>query len=169
MGRTSSNAGRSIVAGRAAGVAAAAAGIAIAGFAAREIARRRGAGGEGPHAEGWKSVTVLATPDEIALAGTLPPPLEEIADALEVRMLPAPGDRGTEVHARILPGVDAREAFGDADPQERLREALRDAKQLVETGDVLRVTPRPHGRRPDTPAGRLVDAVEATSKGTGIL
>jgi hypothetical protein len=157
------------VAGRAMGVVAAVAGVALASLAARELARGRGVEGEGPHSEGWRSVTVLATPDEIAPAGALPAPLEEIAEALEVRMLPAPGDRGTELHARILEGADTQRVFGDRDPVSSVRAALREAKQLVETGEILRVIPRPHGHRPDTPAGRLVDAAEEKSKGTGIL
>jgi hypothetical protein len=161
--------GEWIVAGRGAAVAVTAAGIALAAYAARQLARAGGGDGEGPHAEGWKSVTVEASPEQVATGGDLPRPLAEIGDAVEVRMLPAPGDRGTEVHARLIPDADLPRVFGDRDPEEGLRVALREAKQLVETGEILRVIPRPHGRRPDTPAGRLVDAVEKSSKGKGIL
>lgn len=47
--------------------------------------------------------------------------------------------------------------------------ALRDAKQLFETGEILRATPRPHGHRPTTLFGAAVDKAEDEAKGEGVL
>ncbi len=90
----------------------------------------------------WHVVTVLATPEQIAPAGELPAPLAELGDDLEVEMRPAPGDRGTELAARYRGGETV--GLGDPlarlrgdDPRQALRSALRRAKQLVETGEIL--------------------------------
>jgi hypothetical protein len=58
----------------------------------------------------------------------LPEPLAALGDAVEVSRTPAPGDRGTEVRVRV---VDRRRV-----PRERARLALRQAKELLETGEV---------------------------------
>jgi hypothetical protein len=50
-----------------------------------------------------------------------------------------------------------------------LREALRDAKQIFETGEILHATPRPHGERPHTLLGHAVDEAEDKAKGEGVL
>lgn len=63
-------------------------------------------------------------------------------------------------------GVDLGE---DGDPGKALREALRDAKQVFETGEILRATPRPHGERPRTLLGGVVDKAEDEAKGEGVL
>ena len=58
-------------------------------------------------------------------------------------MRPAPGGRGTELAARLrsgtapsgLGGIAARAAGND--PRQQVRSALRQSKQLLETGEVL--------------------------------
>jgi hypothetical protein len=50
-----------------------------------------------------------------------------------------------------------------------MRIALRDSKQLVETGQIMRVHPRPHGARTRSPGGMLIDLVERRAKGKGVL
>jgi hypothetical protein len=50
-----------------------------------------------------------------------------------------------------------------------LRAALREAKQLIEVGEVLRVDPVPHGRRKATPTGALVDVATRRSNEEGVL
>jgi hypothetical protein len=100
--------------------------------------------------------------------GHYPEPLQRIADALDVRVEPAPGDKGFEVHARLREGVELPDV-GDTDPEQALRGALRDAKQVFETGEVLRATPRPHGDRPTTLFGAAVDKAEDDAKGGGVL
>jgi hypothetical protein len=149
-------------------VAVGAVGVA-AGLVARSLVRDRGTSeGDRQHPEGWKAVTVLGDADEFADGG-YPHPLARIAGALEVRIDPAPGDKGFEVHARVRDDADVAAVFGDADPDQALRTALRDAKQVFETGEVLRAKPRPHGDRPTTLFGAVVDKAEDDAKGEGVL
>jgi hypothetical protein len=62
--------------------------------------------------------------------GRLPGPLAEMASEIEVQVRPAPADKGSELAARIT-----RQHTGDQ--RERLRTALRHAKMILETGEVL--------------------------------
>jgi hypothetical protein len=153
-----------------AGRAAAAIGVGVAGVAAGLVARslvkkERDPDGDGAHPDGWRAVTVLGEPRDFE-SGGYPEPLQRLAGSLEIRIDPAPGDKGFEVHARVRAGSDLRV---DGDPGKALREALRDAKQVFETGEVLRATPRPHGERPRTLLGGAVDAAEDDAKGEGVL
>jgi hypothetical protein len=142
-----------------------AAGIA-AGLVARALAKKdRTSDGDGAHPQGWKAVTVLGDAEDFTRGG-FPEPLRRMSDELEVRLDPAPGDKGFEVHARLREWADAG-ADGDRDTV--LRAALRDAKQVFETGEVLRATPRPHGPRPRTLLGRAVDRAEDDARGEGVL
>ncbi|MFI5913352.1 hypothetical protein [Dactylosporangium sp. NPDC051541] len=81
----------------------------------------------------WHSVTIDCSLEQL---DPLPPPLEELGFPVEVRVQPAPGDKGTEVAARVVSG-------GDRERVRRLRAALREARSLAEVGEVL---------RPDAPA-----------------
>ncbi|WZH37880.1 MAG: hypothetical protein PIR02_04260 [Microbacterium enclense] len=153
-----------------AGKAAAAVGIGVATVAAGLVARslvkkERESDGDGAHPEGWKAVTILGEAEDFS-SGGYPEPLRRQAESLEIRIEPAPGDKGFEVHARVREGT---ELAGEDDPGKALREALRDAKQLVETGEILRSTPRPHGERPPTLLGGAVDKAEDEAKGEGVL
>ena len=140
-----------------------------AGLVARTLVRqRRESDGDGRHPDGWKAVTILG--DAAAFEeGGYPEPLRRLAEVLETRVQPAPGDRGFEVHVRLRDGVDVASTVGDGGPDQALRTALRDAKQLFETGEVLRATPRPHGHRPITLFGAAVDKAEDDAKGEGVL
>lgn len=105
---------------------------------------------------GWLAVTVLPDVD----LETLPPPLTDLGDEVEVRVRPAAGGKGTELRARLRDGGSAGPArrLSGTDREARLRAALREAKQVIEVGEVLRVDPAPHGERPSTPAGLLLEA-----------
>ena len=119
----------------------------------------------------WKSVTVLAPAEQLTVDGVYPGPLALLGDAVEVRLDEAPAGQGTVLSARVAPGAAASErvrSISDMRPDDAVRAALRDAKSLVETGQVLRINPRPHGTRPETPTGKLIDAFDQT-KGKGIL
>lgn len=74
--------------------------------------------------EGWQVVTVFlpTAPQE------LPAPLAALGDTIETRWETAAGDKGVELFARPRDGRTSR-----AD----LRSALRQAKQLLEAGEVL--------------------------------
>jgi hypothetical protein len=122
----------------------------------------------------WRAVTVYREPDEVAPGGQLPPPLAALGDSVETRIRPAPGGKGTELAARLrvpapsgVAGAVAR-ARGD-DPGQRLRSALREAKQLIEVGEVLAVDPIPHGRRSPTPMGAALEAATRRADREGVL
>lgn len=90
----------------------------------------------------WDAEIVKERPGEILSWRSLPGGDVE-ADGV-VRFVPAPGDRGTEVHAKIryhAPGgrVGAMIAklFG-REPGQQARGDLRRLKQVLETGDVMR-------------------------------
>lgn len=77
----------------------------------------------------WRVVTVNLPIDAVK---DMPEPLADLGDAIEVRISPAPGDKGTEIAARLRsPGEPTDPSIG------AVREALRDAKQLLEVGWVL--------------------------------
>lgn len=48
----------------------------------------------------WRAVTVLRSPEQIGTGADLPAPLAALGDRVEVRVTPAPGDRGAELAAR---------------------------------------------------------------------
>jgi hypothetical protein len=121
----------------------------------------------------WLVVTIQATPEEIAPAGELPPPLAAWRDSAEVELRTAPGGRGTELAARPKPSsgpapVEPGDQEAD-DTRQQLRAALRQVKQLVEVGEVLVAGPRPEGYRPRTLGGLLVDRTENASDKGGVL
>ncbi|MGY1837726.1 MULTISPECIES: hypothetical protein [unclassified Modestobacter] len=108
----------------------------------------------------WRAVTVLTDVD--TLRTTPPPPLAAFGDRLEIRVTPAPGDRGAELAARFR-GPVTEDEIGE------LRAALREAKQLVEVGEVLRVDPAPHGHRKPTPQGAAVEGMTEQAPKEGVL
>jgi hypothetical protein len=99
---------------------------AAAGYGAAAVRRvLPGSGGPAPRTDRWHAVTVNLPPAEVG--PDLPGPLAALGEAIAVRIEPAPGGKGTELHARLTDGGDPAE----------LRAALRRAKQLLETGEVL--------------------------------
>ena len=106
----------------------------------------------------WRVVTVQRS--EADVIGAMQP-LTALGAAIETRLRTAPGDRGTELAARILPGSDLE--------PDAVRIALRQTKQLAEAGEIAVVQPAPHGHRKRTPQGALLDAVATLSEGKGVL
>lgn len=101
-----------------------------------------GPGDDGP-GDGWQVVTINRSRDELAPGGRLPDPIARLGDGVQVRVTPAPGDKGTELAVRrrrsdpeLVADLTAR-LTGD-DPRQAVRAALRQTKQLAETGEVLR-------------------------------
>lgn len=137
-----------------AGIALAAAGA----TAARALVHRRErpprAAATDPRPGRWQVVTVSGRPEEVLPLGRWPEPLRRLDGAVELYARPAPGGRGTELAARPLgsdrgfPGLAAH-LVGD-DPGRLIRQALREAKQLAETGEVLRAD-RSRVDRPEAP------------------
>ncbi|MFI7573949.1 hypothetical protein [Micromonospora sp. NPDC049497] len=128
---------------RTTGVAVAWAAGAVAARALR-VRRRRSwprAAGTDPRPGRWQVVTVDRAPGEVLPGGRWAEPLRRLGNAVQVEVRPAPGCRGTELAARPRAGATpaglAAHTAGD-DPGRPIRTALRQAKQLAETGEVLR-------------------------------
>ena len=122
----------------------------------------------------WLAVTINRSPDEVMPDNRVPGPLAELGDLAEVEVHAAPGGKGSELRARLRSSEptgagSAAARLSGGDPGQRLRAALREAKQLVEVGEVLRVDPTPHGRRAHTPVGALVDLATDRAAGEGVL
>jgi hypothetical protein len=80
-----------------------------------------------PHPEDGRHVITVNVPlDEVT--ERLPGELTEPLGAIEVTLRPAPGGRGTEIHARAVDG-----AVSD----DQLRKALRNSRSVLEVGEVL--------------------------------
>ncbi|CAL9337936.1 hypothetical protein SUDANB6_00210 [Streptomyces sp. enrichment culture] len=121
----------------------------------------------------WLTVTVNRPVTEVGPEEKPPPPLDRFGDSVDVRIRPAPGDRGTELAVRPAgpatggtpSSVPAR--LAGKDPRQELRLALREAKALLETGEVL-LPDAPPTTRP-TPAGKLIGLLGRRSGGEGVL
>ncbi len=155
------------------------AGVVAAGGAGALLARRLqgqgqaygGSSGGEPRSR-WRAVTINASPEQVMPDGQIPEPLARLGDLVEVEVSAAPGDKGTELRARLRSAKTEQSLVGrlsGQDPRQQVRSALREAKQLVEAGEVLRVDPVPHGRRAPTPTGWLVELVTKRAPGEGVL
>ncbi len=92
----------------------------------------------------------------------------DVPNSGEVRFVPAPGGRGTEVHVRLsyeMPagalGKAVAKYFGE-EPSQQLDDDLRRFKQVIEVGEVIRSDGAPHGKQarqefPQHPAHPLTD------------
>jgi hypothetical protein len=132
--------------------------------------------GDGYAADGgsdrWHAITVNCAPEEVTSDGQLPGSLAELGDKIEVQIRPAPGDRGTEIHARVrgsvpsgVSGVRAR--ISGEDPRQSLRKALRETQWLLETGEVLKQDTQPTTK--PTPGGKLLGTATGRSWEEGRL
>jgi hypothetical protein len=109
----------------------------------------------------WIMVTVNCSPQRLASRSDLPEPITRLGDAIDIKICPAPGDRGTELGARLrdLPRttvsgmVDRRPA---EDPRRVVERALREAKAMIEAGEVIRPD-WPPSRQPAPQAGDLLE------------
>lgn len=129
---TSSGAATRDQASRDAAAGAAVMGAALATGVGAIVVRLRRAAARHEDATRWRVVTVLRDGADVGAGGSWPAPLADI-DGLEIATSPAPGDRGTELRARyaVKPKGEPTEAV------RRLRTALREAKSLLEVGEVL--------------------------------
>jgi hypothetical protein len=100
----------------------------------------------------WHFVTINRSPQEVQPDGRLPQPLAELADRVDVQVRPAPGNRGTELGARVRGTVPSGPAelaarIAGQDPRQAVRTALRHCQWLLETGEVLQPDPHTSSRR----------------------
>jgi hypothetical protein len=96
----------------------------------------------------WLVLTVNRPPWEVTPDGHPPEPLARLGGAVEIRVRPAPGDRGSELAVRPTgadPGAQRTEAQR-TEARRAARLALREAKQVLETGEVLGPTQPPTAR-----------------------
>jgi len=115
----------------------------------------------------WLFVTVNRPSAEVSAA--LPEPVARLSGTAEVCVRPAPGGRGTELGLRLR---DARPTgpiarLTGTDPRQDLRTALREAKSLLETGEVLRPDGPPTTRR--TKTGKVLELATRRAGGEGRL
>ncbi|MGW0366959.1 hypothetical protein [Streptomyces sp. NPDC002990] len=122
----------------------------------------------------WLVVTVNRAPTDVYVDGAPPAPLDRLGDRLEARVRPAPGDRGTELAVRLRQPEGQPKAaslparLAGRDPRQEVRTALREAKALLEAGEVMRPD-SPPTETGGTPAGRLVGMISRRSGGEGVL
>jgi uncharacterized membrane protein len=97
----------------------------------------------------WDAEVVADRPGELISWRTLPG--AEVVHTGIVAFVPAPGDRGTEVHVDIEYAPPAGKAgsiigklFGE-EPELQVRDDLRRFKQVMETGEVVRSEGSPEG------------------------
>jgi hypothetical protein len=91
----------------------------------------------------WIMVTVNCSPQRLASRADLPEPITRLGDSVDIKIAPAPGDRGTELGARLrelprtkIAGMVTRRP--EDDPRQIVEKALREAKSMIEAGEVLR-------------------------------
>lgn len=142
-----------------------------AGVAVARKARRGAAAGRRPQ-ERWLTVTINRPAGEVGTDERPPPPLDRFGDSIDVRVRPAPGDRGTELAVRPARPAPAASSslparLAGEDPRQELRLALREAKALLEAGEVL-LPDAPPTTRP-TPGGKLLGLLDRRSGGEGVL
>ncbi|URN17690.1 MULTISPECIES: hypothetical protein [Streptomyces] len=145
---------------------------AVIGTGAVAARRSRSRTAAGDPADRWLTVTVNRAPTDVMSGGALPAPLDRMADRLEARVRPAPGDRGTELAVRLKDAPSDRETslpgrLAGQDPRQEVRTALREAKALLEAGEVMLPDAPPTTR--DTPVGKVIDMVARRSGGEGVL
>lgn len=121
---------------------------------AAAVAKRRRRTPPKQTADRWLAVTVYRSPEEVQ--ASLPDDLARLRDQVELRIQPATGDKGTELRARSTAEVSAHD----------LRLALREAKAVLEAGEVV---------KPDTapthpgPLGKALQLVTSRAGGGGRL
>ena len=143
----------------------------LAGLAGAVSAHRRKRAGDAgdPH---WQAVTIYRDAADIAPGGRYPQPLAALDGSVEIRMQPAPGDRGTELFARSNAAAGPPrllDRIRGNEPAQNVRAALRKSKELLEAGEVLSVDGQPEGRRPATLPGAVLDLVRSRSDRAGVL
>ena len=133
------------------------AGVGIGRWAVNRVAEVRGRAPKNR----WIMVTINCSPQRLATRADLPEPIIRLGDAVDLKIAPAPGDRGTELGARLrdvrrmrIAGMVARRP--ELHPRHIVERALREAKSIIEAGEVLRPDRSP-APQPPAQAGRLLE------------
>jgi uncharacterized membrane protein len=99
------------------------------------------------------AVTVLRSPDEVRQLWQSSAQASRLNDLnVSVTFEPAPGDRGTELHAELQGGTPAKfprlvRKLAGAPRIAKVKDELRHFKQQVETGAIPRSDASPEGER----------------------
>lgn len=144
--------------------------VGVTGWAARRVLTRRAARNSPAKPSHWRFVTVNLPPEQVRTNGQLPEPLRTLGPDTEVVVRPAPGGKGTEIGVRLTDGEPtgakaAAARFAGTDPRQAVRTALRDAKQLLEVGEIL--SPDRPGTTKKTLTGKPLELAIAHAKGEG--
>jgi hypothetical protein len=138
------------------GLSLAAAGIGV----VRWMASRPGTTRDRSPKNRWIMVTVNCSPQRLASRADLPEPITRLGDSVDIKISPAPGDRGTELGARLREYPRARIAGmvmrrSEEDPRLMVEEALREAKAMIEAGEAIRPDWPPVAQ--PVPSGKLLE------------
>lgn len=141
------------------------------GAVAARRTRSRATAGDGS-TDRWLTATINRAPTDVMPDGTLPEPLDRMADRLEARARPAPGDRGAEPAVRLREAPSAAETsppgrLAGEDSRQEVRTALREAKAILEAGEVMLPDAPPTTK--GTPVGKAIGVVARRSGGEGVL
>ncbi|MFD1829096.1 hypothetical protein ACFSJS_05410 [Streptomyces desertarenae] len=147
--------------------------LAGAGAGAAVLRRRTSSRGDARRDDRWLVVTIDRAPTDVMPRSAPPEPLDEFGDALEVTVRPAPGDRGTELAVRLRDpesrsGSSLPSRLAGRDPYQEVRRALREAKSLLEAGEVM-LPDAPPTAREDGLGGKLVGLATRRAGGEGVL
>jgi hypothetical protein len=113
------------------------AGAGVGAGIARRARSRRQANDQNGGAR-WLTVTVYRPIGEVE--GHLPTVITDLGDLVELRLRQAPGDRGTELAAKLNEGYSDSgflKRLAGRDPSQEVRTALREAKSLLEAGEII--------------------------------
>jgi uncharacterized membrane protein len=97
----------------------------------------------------WEAEIVDERPNELLTWASLPG--ADVDNSGSVRFADAPGGRGTEIHVTMtysapggVLGAAVAKLFGE-EPQQQVKDDLRRAKQILETGEIVRSDGAPDG------------------------
>lgn len=85
----------------------------------------------------WHPITVNRDPANITLRSEELKPLMDLGEAIEIKIAPAPGGKGTEIAARLSDSDTPDKMSKKMKMLSKLRGALRKTQWLVETGEIL--------------------------------
>lgn len=121
----------------------------------------------------WLVLTVNRPQEEIAPQNVWPEPLAELGDEVDIELRRAPANKGTEIAVRQRNPESGSSAtlsrIAGTSQVQKIRSALRKTKQLLETGEVLKVDPQPHGERKPTPGSAVIAIATRRAGREGVL
>ncbi len=122
------------------------------------------------HSDRWHTVTINRPPDEVSANGRLSEPLAKLGDKIEVQVRPAPGDRGTEVAARLREPLRTGRRRGPAQGPGPARAGPPGSARFPgATRDGRGTQPRQAANDPPRSGRKLISAATARAREEGRL